>query len=104
LIYQNHTNHNCKITLDTGESYNVYSQWLSNEKLFNWKGWECNAGVTRLYITASEEVYSAVCQHDRLGDMSTGWEFPATSTICRRDTCFPNTDDLLTFKQQVTKE
>lgn len=104
MTYQNHTNHNCKITLDTGETYQVYSQWLSNEKLYNWKGWQCNAGVTRLYITANEEVYSAVCEHDYLGNMQSGWEMPDTHTVCKRDTCFPNTDDLLTFKQQITKD
>jgi hypothetical protein len=104
LTFQNHTNYNCEITLDSGETYKVFSQWLSNEKLHNWKGWECNAGVTRLYITADEEVYSAVCQHDRLGNMRTGWEMPSAATICQRDTCIPNTDDLLTFKQQRTEE
>lgn len=104
MTYQNHINYNCKITLDTGESYNVYSQWLSNQSLNKWKGWECNAGVTRLFINVDEDVFSAVCQHDRLGNMRSGWSIPNSVTICQKDTCFTNTDDLLIFKQQLTKE
>lgn len=100
MTYQNHTNYNCKIELDNGEVFSVYSQWLCNQQLFYWKNWECNAGFKRMYINANEEVFGGICQNEKLGDLKSGWELLTGPTICQQDHCSPNTDDLVVFKQK----
>lgn len=99
MIYQNHTNYNCEITLDNGETFKVFSQWLSNQKLYQWKGWNCTAGSKRIYINVQEEVYSGVCQNEHLGNLNTGWSLLDGLTTCQQEHCTVNTDDLVIFKQ-----
>lgn len=100
MTYQNHTNYNCDIVLDTGETFKVYSQWLSNEQTFHWKNWKCDAGFKRLFIDVKEEVYGGVCLNDHLGNLSSGWNLLESQTVCQQESCSPNTDDLVIFKQQ----
>lgn len=103
MIYQNHTNYNCEIVLDNGERYQVFSQWLANEGLHNWKGWECNVGHTRMLIV-NDEVYGGQCRQDHLGNLNTGWEILKTPTVCRQNTCTLNTDDLVVAKRKINED
>lgn len=104
MTFQNHTNYNCNIHLDDGETIKIYSQWLSNQELNHWKDWECDAGFKRIYINVNEEVYGSVCENDYLGNLQTGWAILEEKTRCRQDRCSANTDDLVIFKQQIDKE
>ena len=104
MTYQNHTNYNCEITLDDGETFKVFSQWLSNQKLYQWKNWNCDAGFRRLYIDVQEEVYGGVCRNEHLGNLKSGWALLNDKTVCQQDHCTVNTDDLVIFKQQDNKE
>ena len=99
MTYQNHINYNCEITLDDGETFKIFSQWLSNQKLYQWKDWECNVGFKRIYISGNEEVYSGVCRNNHLGNLKTGWTLLKDPSICQQEHCTPNTDDLVIFKQ-----
>ena len=103
MNYQNHINYNCEITLDTGEKYRVYSQWLSNEDLKHWKGWECSAGQKRIYII-NDNVYGGACRQDHLGKLSTGWEVLKNPTICQQEECSVNTEDLLIDKRKIDED
>lgn len=100
MTYQDHINYNCEITLNSGETYKIFSQWLSNQKLYQWEGWQCDAGFKRLYIDVNENVYSGVCKNDPLGTLSGGWLLRENPTTCQQQHCTPNTDDLVIFKQQ----
>lgn len=90
--------YNCKIDLNTGESYLVTAYNLHGRKLDNWKGWHCNAGNTRLYIHSDGTVFNGECFTETLGNLNTNWNLLATPTVCPRNTCTGCTDDLLTTK------
>ena len=92
-------NYNCKIILDNGKSINVFADWLHNENLDHWKGWSCNAGVTRLSITENFDVYSARCNNNYLGNLKTGWNL-LEKNICKQERCNSCTDDLLIEKSK----
>jgi hypothetical protein len=93
--FENHSNYNCKITLNNGKEYQVYANWMHNQNLDHWKGWRCDAGHTRFYIDKNFDVWSAECHNDYLGNALGTWE-PKFDTICNRPTCSGCTDDLLT--------
>jgi hypothetical protein len=95
--FENHVNYNCEIATDTGETYRVYANWLHNQQLDRWQGWQCDAGKTRFYIDKNFDVWSGECQNDYLGNVLTEWE-PLQGTKCRRKTCTGCTDDLMTEK------
>jgi hypothetical protein len=97
--FENHTNYNCKIILDSGEEYLVYANWIHNQDLDRWKGWNCDAGHTRFYIDKYFDIWSGECRNDRLGNALDDWDIQ-TGTVCKRETCTGCTDDLITKKQQ----
>jgi hypothetical protein len=100
LIYNNHTYYNCEITLDTGDKYQVDANWIHNQQLDNWQGWECNAGVDRIYIDSNLEIFVGECMNARLGGMSTGWATLSAPGICQKTRCTGCTDDLLITKKE----
>jgi hypothetical protein len=97
--FENHTNYNCTITLESGEKYNVYANWIHNQKLDQWQGWHCNAGHTRFYIDKNFDIWSGECKNNYLGNVTDAWNLK-TDTMCNRDTCTSCTDDLLTHKHE----
>ena len=97
--FENQSNYNCKITLNNGEEYQVYANWMHNQNLDSWKGWHCNAGHTRFYIDKNFDVWSAECHNDYLGNALSTWELKF-DTVCNRPTCSGCTDDLLTHKHE----
>jgi hypothetical protein len=97
--FENHTNYNCTITLDSGEQYNVYANWIHNQGLDQWQNWHCDAGHTRFYIDKNFDIWSGECKNDHLGNIITGWNLK-TDTTCNRPTCTGCTDDLITTKHE----
>ena len=93
---ENHQNYNCVVTTDTGEQYSVYANWLHNNQLDNFFDWNCEAGITRLYIDKNLDVYSGECQNNYLGTID-NFE-PLTGNKCQRTRCTGCTDDLIVTK------
>lgn len=100
MQFEDHLYYNCEITLDTGDKHLVDANWLHNEQLDKWQGWECSAGTNRLFIDSDLTIYSGECLNDRLGSIGTGWELFESLTICKRDRCTGCTDDLLQYKRK----
>jgi hypothetical protein len=97
--FENHQNYNCKITLDNGDEYKVYANWIHNNNLDQWQGWHCDAGRTRFYIDKNFDIWSGECCNNLLGNVLEEWN-PKLNTICKRETCTGCTDDLMTGKHE----
>lgn len=95
--FENHQNYNCRITTDDGQEFYVFANWLHNEHLDHWQGWHCEAGQTRLLIDKNLQVWSGECKNDYLGSALEEF-YTDLPTVCKRITCTPCTDDLLTKK------
>jgi hypothetical protein len=95
--FENHQNYNCKITTDSGEGYLVYANWIHNNQLDNWQGWQCEAGATRLFIDKDFSTYGGECKNDYLGSALDGFTILDT-TICKKIRCTGCTDDLIVAK------
>jgi len=99
--FENHSNYNCTITTDSGKQYNVFANWIHNQQLDNWQGWQCNAGLTRLYIDKNGDVYSGECCNDHLGNVFLDtFKINTRPTTCQQSRCTGCTDDLVVKKQQ----
>jgi hypothetical protein len=104
LKFENHNhNNNCLIELDDGREYLIYANWMHNQQIDNFKGWRCDAGVTRITIDQTGQIFSGECHNNNLGHLDTGWELLDESiAICKRDRCSACTDDLLIKKYVIT--
>jgi len=100
LKFENHQYYNCKITLDTDESFLISANWLHNNQLDCWNNWSCNAGFLRLSIDENFDVYSGECQNDYLGNLLTEWDLLDSPTTCVKNRCTGCTDDLLIGKHK----
>lgn len=96
--FSDHENYNCRITLKSGDSYQINANWLRNEGLDRWRNWHCKAGVTRLLI-ADDQVYSGECRNQHLGTID-NWKLEETFTICNRESCTGCADDLMVEKHE----
>lgn len=98
--FENHTDYNCTITTDDGDQFNVFANWMHNQQLDQWQGWNCNAGYTRISIDKNGNVYSGECKNDFLGNVfDNTFIINQTPTICKRNRCTGCTDDLMINKQ-----
>jgi hypothetical protein len=97
MQFENHSNYNCEITLDNGEKYLVYANWIHNNQLDSWQGWCCSAGHTRFYIDKNFEIWSGECKNNHLGNVLEQWTVK-TDTVCLKSTCTGCTDDLVIEK------
>ena len=95
-----HKNYNCEIFFDDGSSAKIFANWLHNNNLNYWKGWKCDAGVTRINIDHNFDVYSGVCLNDSLGNVFTDFDI-LEKNVCKRDRCIGCTDDLLVEKSKI---
>lgn len=97
---QNHKNYNCRVTTELSEEFLVYANWIHNEQLDNWKGWQCEAGASRLMIDKNFNVYSGECKNDSLGNALTDFTL-LEHTVCKQDRCTGCTDDLIVAKHKT---
>jgi hypothetical protein len=88
-----HKNYNCKITTQDGQEHLVYANWIHNQGLDYWKGWNCSAGKTMFYIDKNFDIWSGQCQNDHLGNILSEWSLK-TDTVCNRERCMGCTDTL----------
>lgn len=93
-----HENYNCKATDETGAQHLVYANWIYNQGMATWHGYQCSAGETRFYIDKNFDIWSGECKNDKLGNVLEDWT-PKKDTVCKRETCTGCTDDLITFKK-----
>lgn len=100
MIFENHKEYNCQITLSDSTKYRVNANWIHNSGLDDWRDWSCDAGLTRLYIDDQLDVYSGECMNDHLGNVITGWSPFSEPTVCKRDRCTGCTDDLILNKEK----
>lgn len=91
-------NNNCEIFYDDGSSEKVYANWIHNNKLDYWKGWKCNAGVTRIHVLDNFDVYDGTCYNCYLGNLDTEWNIK-DQNICQKNRCSGCTDDLMLEKK-----
>ena len=98
--FENHANYNCKITLDSGQEYKVYANWIHNEKQDNFQGWQCDAGLTRFAIDKNFDIWDGRCKNTRLGNVLDEWN-TLDQNICKQPTCTGCTDDLLAKKYKI---
>lgn len=103
MKFENHRYYNCEITLDNGEKYQISANWMHNNDLDHWKGWNCDAGYRRLDIDKNFDVYSAQCKNELLGNLFNEWSMYDSPSKCLRERCTGCTDDLLIGKQQSSK-
>ena len=97
MQFENHPNYNCKITTQSGQTYRVYANWIHNNNLDSWQGWQCDTGSTRLYIDKNLTVFNGECRVLNLGHALDGFDLVDT-TVCTRSRCTGCTDDLITKK------
>lgn len=100
MKFENHENYNCEIVTESGKSYRVYANWLHNESLDHWQGWECSAGSSRLYVDKNLQVWGGECRNDSLGHALTDFQI-LNSTICKKNVCGGCTDDLVISKKRI---
>jgi len=102
LEFENQQYYNCEIELDTGEKYKVHANWLHNNNLDHWQGWECDAGYNMLSINKDLDVYSAFCKNEKLGNLLNGWKIFNKPSTCLRARCTGCTEDLLIAKREIS--
>jgi hypothetical protein len=102
LKFENHQYYNCEVTLDDGSKFLINANWLHNNELDQWQGWQCNAGVLRLDIDENFNVHSGECQNQYLGNLFTEWAVLTAPGICNHLRCSGCTDDLIISKQKIT--
>lgn len=100
ISMNDHKNYNCEIFFEDGTSAKVFADWLHNEKLDYWKGWSCDAGITRIVIEENLDVYSGRCHNDYLGNLNGEWNI-LNESICKKERCVPVTDDLQARKSKI---
>ena len=96
----NHENYNCRAITESGEEFLIYANWLHNNQLDSWRGWQCGAGATRLMIDKNFDIYSGECKNDYLGNALTDFQL-LEHTICKQDRCTGCTDDLIVAKHKL---
>lgn len=100
LKFENHSNYNCEVATDTGETFRIYANWLHNNGLDSWQGWQCKAGSDRLYIDKNLQVFGGECENDHLGHAILGFQL-LYSTVCKKSSCSGCTDDLVVAKSHA---
>lgn len=99
--FENHENYNCTIFTDDDNQFKVFANWIHNQQLDHWQGWQCDAGLTRLSIDKHGNVYGAECHNDFLGNLfNNTFSINKTSTVCQQVRCTGCTDDLMIKKQR----
>ena len=79
----------------------MFANWIRNNLLDNWKGWKCYAGVTRISVDKTCNVYSGDCHNDFLGNaLDDSLNLLTEPTTCKQDRCTGCTADLMIKKYQ----
>lgn len=95
----------CVIESETGEPLFYHCNDIIKNKLNNFKGWSCYAGIESLMINWDGEVHRATCRvGGSLGNIYDGtFKIPADPIICTRDWCTCAADIPLT-KEKLNEQ
>jgi len=101
-ILEPEKNFNLIATDENGVDIHVYGSQLFNKNLNNFKDWQCAAGSTRIFILPDTSVYGGEYENDFLGKLEdNSFELLTTHTVCKKDFCYNNPDDLMIEKFQL---
>ena len=93
------TNYNAIVHYEDGSTVNIFATKLHLLHLNYFKGWHCNSGRTRMIILPDLRVFGAECENDYLGRLgSRSFKLLDSPTICKRNQCTNNSDDLMLEK------
>jgi hypothetical protein len=94
--------YNAEVHYDDGDIVKIYATKLSNQRLSNFFGWECEAGLSRIFILPDSSVYGGECENDFLGKLNNNtFKLSNQPTICKKPRCIGNPDDLVTKKSAL---
>jgi len=94
--------YNIKITSIDNSTQLISASNLQFLNLHHFKGWECHAGLDRIFIAPDTSVYSAECENDFMGKLDdNSFKLFDSPQICKRETCTNNPDDLQVIKYAV---
>ena len=92
--------YNCIAEDENGRLYKIHADQLRNKGMNHFLGWECDVGISRIFIDVDQTIWSGACHNTKLGE-GTDWQLLDSPDICRRDKCSGCTDDLLIRKKIV---
>lgn len=93
------SNYNVTVTYDDGSQVKIFSSQLRYRGLSNFKDWNCEAGMSRIFVTPDGSVFSGECENDFLGHLhDDSFMLLDQPTTCRKTMCVGNPDDLMTRK------
>jgi len=101
LKLHNHEFYNCTVYLTDQQSFLMEANWLHNNLVDSWQGWQCHAGYDRLFLDSDGNLYSGDCRNDHLGHVDQDWKLFDQPTICWQEQCTGCVEDLLVTKQNV---
>jgi MoaA/NifB/PqqE/SkfB family radical SAM enzyme len=79
---------NAIVELANGESIAIDAVQLVDKNLTNFKGWQCYAGVERMYIDPQFKVYSGQCRNDYIGELfDNNLSLFTEPTVCKQEKC-----------------
>lgn len=100
-LLQAEKNFNLIVTDNSGTDIHIYASQLIHKNLNNFKGWHCAAGSSRIFILPDTSVYGSECENDFLGKLEdNSFALMKTHTICQKNFCYNNPDDLMMEKFQ----
>lgn len=93
-------NFNSTVFLEDGSNVRIYSGKLHALDLNHFKGWNCEAGFSRICVLPDSQVYSGECGNDYLGKLDDDtFRLLSTSTTCKKDVCTGNPADIMLRKK-----
>lgn len=101
MKFEDHQYYNCEIVTNNNETFKVSANWIHNENLDSFQGWQCSAGQYRISIDKNLTVWSAKCENQQLGHALHGFDILDSPSICTKSRCTGCTDDLLTEKKEI---
>ena len=93
--------YNVEIGYEDGSTAKTYATRLNFLNLNRFKDWHCYAGVHRINIASTGEVFVGECYNESLGSLAdNSFQLRTTPGICVQDKCTGNPDDIMIPKQK----
>ena len=96
--------YNCTAYYDDGDQVNIFASVLNSNNLDNFKGWQCDAGYSRIYIHSDGTVWGGECENDYLGSLQDhSFQLLPLPTLCKKETCITSPDELMLKKFKIDR-
>jgi organic radical activating enzyme len=94
--------YNIEIEYEDGSTIKTYATRLNFLGLNKFKGWSCHAGLYRLNIASTGEVFDGECYNQSLGHLSdASFQLRTEPGVCKLKKCTGNPDDIMVLKTSV---